>query len=301
MASHCNTQYFLNPRLSFRLLALVGTLTWHFLVTEGAGPIELRGEVGGSVTFSCPVAKQKLKFVYFQRGEIFVNGYYESKNTTQLAWKNTRVDDDKTTMHMYHLNISHHGEYQCHFQYSDNSGAQKQVIHLSLTANYSKPALSVHCSDDNHRYSCLVTCASHYGYPSKKVKWNEPAIQMWKVLNSSEISDPKTMMVNSSSTAYFNCSNGKTSVRCSVGDVSSDMVSICSPRDPPPVFHNLVIIAILATMGISIILILLLYWRCKKGQRGAAAVDFMLIHGDVRKCEEEATVHNEKNEATEAS
>ncbi|XP_032366412.1 uncharacterized protein LOC116685478 [Etheostoma spectabile] len=301
MASLCNTQYFLNPRLPFRLLALVGTLTWHFLVTESAGPIQLRGEVGGSVTFSCPVAKQKLKFVYFQRGEIFVNGYYESKNTSQLAWKNTRVDHDKTTMHMYHLNVSHDGEYQCHFQYSDSGGAQKQVIHLSLTANYSKPDVTVHYSDENHRYSCLVTCASHCGYPSNKVMWNVSGIQMWKVLNSSEISDPETMMVNSSSTAYFNCSNGETSISCSVGDVSSDVVSVCSPRDPPPVSHSPVIIAIFATVGISIMLVLLLCWRCKKGQRGAAAVNFRLINQDVRKCEEEATVHNESNEATEAS
>ncbi|KAA8593992.1 hypothetical protein FQN60_004826, partial [Etheostoma spectabile] len=235
---------------------------------ESAGPIQLRGEVGGSVTFSCPVAKQKLKFVYFQRGEIFVNGYYESKNTSQLAWKNTRVDHDKTTMHMYHLNVSHDGEYQCHFQYSDSGGAQKQVIHLSLTANYSKPDVTVHYSDENHRYSCLVTCASHCGYPSNKVMWNVSGIQMWKVLNSSEISDPETMMVNSSSTAYFNCSNGETSISCSVGDVSSDVVSVCSPRDPPPVSHSPVIIAIFATVGISIMLVLLLCWRCKKGQRG---------------------------------
>ncbi|XP_039647675.1 uncharacterized protein LOC120553392 [Perca fluviatilis] len=301
MASHCNRQYFLNPRLSLQLLALVGTLTWHILVTESATSIQLRGEVGGNVTFSCPTAKQKLRFLYFQRGEIFVNGYYESKTAleiAELAWKNTIMDHDKTTMHMYNLNVSHHGEYQCHFQYIGSSATHKQIIHLNLTANYSKPAPTVHCSDENHRFSCLVTCASHDGYPVNKVTWNVPGSQIWTVLNSSEMNDPKTMMVNSSSTAYFNCSNGNTSISCSVGNVSSDVFSVCIPIGPPPVPHSPVIEAICAVVGITItMLVLLLWWRCKKGQRGAAAVDFRRVNG----CEEEATVHNESNEGKEAS
>ncbi|XP_031153082.1 uncharacterized protein LOC116048248 isoform X2 [Sander lucioperca] len=299
MASHCNPRYFLNPRLSFQLLALVGTLTWHILVTECAALNQLRGEVGGNVTFHCSVANQELKFLYLQKGEIFVNGYYESKDTSQLAWKNTIMDHDKTTMHMYNLNVSHRGEYQCLFQYSGSSATQKQVIHLSVTANYSKPALTVRYSDENH-HSCLVTCASHCGYPGNKVTWNVPESQMWNVLNSSEMSDPKTMMVNSSSTAYFNCSNGATSISCSVGNVSSDKFSVCASIEPPPVPPSPVIEAICAVVGItiiSIVSVLLLWWRCKKGQRGAAAVHFRRVNG----CEEEATVHNESNEGKEAS
>ncbi|XP_078102477.1 T-lymphocyte activation antigen CD86-like [Sander vitreus] len=295
MASHCNPRYFLNPRLSLQLLALVASLTWHILVTESAALIQLRGEVGGNVTFHCPIANRELKFLYLQKGKIFVNGYYESKDTSHLAWKNTIMDHDKTTMHMYNLNVSHRGEYQCLFQYSGSSTTQKQVIHLSLTANYSKPALTVRYSDENHR-SCLVTCASHCGYPGKTVMWNVPESQMWTLLNSSEMSDPKTMKVNSSSTAYFNCSNGETSISCSVGNVSSDMFSVCAPIDPPPVLRSPVIEAICAVVG-SIVSVLLLWWRCKKGKRGAAAVTFRRVNG----CEEEATVHNESNEGKEAS
>ncbi|TDH14971.1 hypothetical protein EPR50_G00026520 [Perca flavescens] len=238
MASHCNRQYFLNPRLSLQLLALVGT----FFVT-----IVTASEIA------------------------------------ELAWKNTIMDHDKTTMHMYNLNVSHHGEYQCLFQYTDSSATQKQVIHLNLTANYSKPAPTVHCSDENHRFSCLVTCASHDGYPVDKVTWNVPGSQMWTVLNSSEMNDPKTMMVNISSTAYFNCSNGNTSISCSVGNVSSDVFSVCAPIENPPVPHCPMIEAICAVVGITFtMLVLLLWWRCKKGQRGAAAVDFRRVNG----CEE---------------
>lgn len=87
------------------------------------------------MTFHCPVAKhRKLNLLYFQRGEVFVNGYYASRNTSHLAWGNTRVGHNKTTMEMYNLNLSHSGDYQCHFRYIDSHSAEPAIsLHLSVT------------------------------------------------------------------------------------------------------------------------------------------------------------------------
>lgn len=101
---------------------------------ESAAQIQLRGEVGGSVTFHCPVDKQRtIRFFYFQKGDIYVNGYHTEKPLETPTWKNTRLDRDKKAVHMDHLNVSHSGDYHCHIQYTDNPTATETVIHLSLT------------------------------------------------------------------------------------------------------------------------------------------------------------------------
>lgn len=98
----------------------------------------------------------------------------------------------------------------------------------SLLANYSKPTLTVNCGSENHRFSCWATCASHGGYPGTKVTWTIPESQTRRDVNNTQIQDPHTMLVNSSSTAFFNCSNGKlTSLSCSVGGVTSEMFTVC--------------------------------------------------------------------------
>lgn len=103
---------------------------------------------------------------------------------------------------------------------------------LFLPANYTKPTVTMNC-DENLGFGCLLTCASHGGYPGTKMMWNVPvsrnsSSQMWKVVNSSEVPNPSTMLFNSSSTAYFNCSNEELKyLSCSVGDVTSDMFSVC--------------------------------------------------------------------------
>lgn len=96
---------------------------------------------------------------------------------------------------------------------------------VSVLANYTKPEVTMSCSDG---FRCLVTCVSHGGYPGTSMMWNVPGSELWKVVNSSEAHDPDTKMVNSSSTAYFNCSSGELRfLSCCVGDVTSDMFSVC--------------------------------------------------------------------------
>ncbi|XP_074497946.1 uncharacterized protein LOC141771498 isoform X2 [Sebastes fasciatus] len=271
-ASRCDP-HFPNPRLSFWLSALVLTMTWSFSVTESAAPIQLRGEVGGKVTFRCPVAKQRaLKFVYLQRRKTFVNGYHMTKDLSVLAWKNTRMDDDNRTIHMFDLNMSHSGDYRCVIHYIGSANQiVETTIHLAVTATYSKPALTKHCSDENRNFSCQVTCASHGGYPGTEMMWNVSGTQMWKVVNSSEMSNPNTMLVSSSSTTYINCSNGGvTSLSCFVGNITSDTIRVCErgkPKDPSDYTSPYVIPAVCAVVVVSMLALLLLWWRRKKGQQ----------------------------------
>ncbi|XP_049432279.1 uncharacterized protein LOC125888761 isoform X1 [Epinephelus fuscoguttatus] len=298
MASCCNTRCFLNRKFPLQLL-IVLTMTTHLADTETGAPVELKGEVGGNVTLQCPVDRERpLIFLYFQRGDIFVNGYHASKPLTN-TWENTRVDRDMT-MHMEDLNVSHSGSYQCHIRYHDGQiNLNHTVFHLSVTANYSKPTLTVNCGSENHRFSCWATCASHGGYPGTKVTWTIPESQTRRDVNNTQIQDPHTMLVNSSSTAFFNCSNGKlTSLSCSVGGVTSEMFTVCTPKTTPETFSPYVITAAVCAVVVAIIIALVLWFKCKKGQRRAAAAATAVVAAaaDVQRgneCQEELTVLNE--------
>ncbi|XP_042343003.1 uncharacterized protein LOC121943533 isoform X2 [Plectropomus leopardus] len=267
-----NLQYFLNQGPFFPLLAVILTMMWHFPITESAASSQLRGEVGGNVTFHCPVDKQrKLVFLYFQRGDVFVNGYHASKEISE-TWENTRMDHDYT-MHMYHLNISYSGDYQCHILYKDGQMLRNHTLfYLSVTANYSEPAHTVNCADENRHISCWVICASHGGYPGTKVTWDIPESVMSSEVNNTQMPDPITMMVNSSSTIYVNCTNGEqTSLSCSVGGVTSKTFNVCTPQDPTETFSPSVITAAVCAV-VFVIIIVVLWLKCKKGQRA-----FMLV------------------------
>ncbi|XP_034404743.1 uncharacterized protein LOC117741669 [Cyclopterus lumpus] len=292
MASPCNS-HFLIPRFSLQLLVV--TITWHSAATERAASIQLRGEVGGNVTFHCPVDKKRtLAMCYLQKGNIFVNGYYESKNLSNTSWENTRVDLDKMTILMSSLNVSHSGDYKCIIRYKGMRIEPDVHLHLNVTANYSKPTLSVHCRDHNHLFSCLVNCTSHGGYPGSEITWHIPGSS--KVVNNSKMIDPDTTTFNISSIAYVNCSDGKlTSLSCSVGNISSEMVSVCTPKDPPDTQSPYVTVAICAVVVFFIIMVALLWrWSFKKGQRRAAAA---VVRGENGR-EEEVTVLNEIMEAS---
>lgn len=98
-------------------------------------PIQITGEIGGDVTFPCPVDKDRTpNFFYLQREQNFVNGYYVGREVPTKPWENTRVDRIERTVHMFRLNISHSGEYQCHIQYKDSDKKTTTTsIHLSVT------------------------------------------------------------------------------------------------------------------------------------------------------------------------
>uniref|UniRef100_UPI0037E82FF8 uncharacterized protein n=1 Tax=Semicossyphus pulcher TaxID=241346 RepID=UPI0037E82FF8 len=191
---------------------------------ESAALIELRGEVGGNVTIQCAVEWRPILFLYFQKGTDFVNGYHASKKISSNKWANTWMSQDKA-VHIYSLKVSHGGDYDCLVKYNDSHEIHKYVIHLSITANFSKPAVTLHPIDDIH---WLVTCSSHGGYPSSEIMWNVPESPMVKAVNSSETTDPVTLTINRSSTVFFNCSGGEMkNLSCSVGGVTSDIFSVC--------------------------------------------------------------------------
>uniref|UniRef100_A0A668AEH6 Ig-like domain-containing protein n=1 Tax=Myripristis murdjan TaxID=586833 RepID=A0A668AEH6_9TELE len=203
-------------------------------VTSHAGDSKwlLRGnrEVGGRVTFFCPSHKDKmLTLFYLQKGTTFVNGYHNVRDAELYrAIPHSHVNHTERTVDMWALKVSDSGEYSCHVQYSDSMKLDETRIHLSVTANYSTPTLSVLCDSDSS--SCQVTCASYGGYPSSEVMWNSSTnanSQWWTPGNSSEEADPDSMLINSSSTVIVNCSGPLQTLNCSVGGFTSDNLTVC--------------------------------------------------------------------------
>lgn len=97
-------------------------------------------------------------------------------------------------------------------------------LFIPVLANYSKPQTTQECRDG---LSCVVHCVSHGGYPGTRITWDVPDSHEWKS-ESSEVQDPETLMVSTSSSAFFNCSSGEVrSIRCCVGDNTSDHITVC--------------------------------------------------------------------------
>uniref|UniRef100_A0A667ZZ91 Ig-like domain-containing protein n=1 Tax=Myripristis murdjan TaxID=586833 RepID=A0A667ZZ91_9TELE len=207
------------------------TLTLILPALPGVAPlIQITGEVGGRVTFFCPSHKDKmLTLFYLQKGTTFVNGYHNVRDAELYrAIPHSHVNHTERTVDMWALKVSDSGEYSCHVQYSDSMKLDETRIHLSVTANYSTPTLSVLCDSDSS--SCQVTCASYGGYPSSEVMWNSSTnanSQWWTPGNSSEEADPDSMLINSSSTVIVNCSGPLQTLNCSVGGFTSDNLTVC--------------------------------------------------------------------------
>ncbi|XP_069004008.1 uncharacterized protein [Embiotoca jacksoni] len=272
-ASKCILQYYLLPRrrrLPFSLKDLVLIMTSLLSVTE-CGDLQIRGEVGGNVTFRCPVNKEsQITFLYIQKDGSYVNGFHFKKITTR-PWPNTIVDREQAAVHIYGLTPLHIGTYQCHI--GDNkSHVSTTDIQLIVTATYSKPGVSKVCGDQR----CLVICASHGGHPKAEMKWNvtgtgNSSSQMWKIVNSSEVQST-TGIFNSTSTAFFNCSGEEMKFSCSVGDITSDQVSVCAPKAPPFSPH-VIAAAICLVVFFMVVVVVVWCWKYNARHRGAAAGD----------------------------
>ncbi|XP_033971222.1 CD276 antigen [Trematomus bernacchii] len=269
MASPSNLQCFPS---SFLRLAQLYIMTGAISVTGSAALIQYRGVVGGSVTFYCPVAENStLELMYIQRSSEFVNGYYKRETITDPVWSNTRMDTKKGTMHMSSLNVSHQGDYQCHIMYSDIP-LVTTGMHLSVTGIYSKPALTMDSCDQSPLLSCLLTCVAHGGYPEAEVKWNISQTHTLKAMNNITI-DNVTLLVNTSSTARLNCSNGETSISCSVGNLRSELLSVCKPLGKPkstsyPPWPHVITIAVVAVCIVVVMVVTLLLCKSKKCKKG---------------------------------
>ncbi|XP_041658549.1 uncharacterized protein LOC121519740 isoform X3 [Cheilinus undulatus] len=272
-----------NQRLSL-VPVFVLTMMSNVPVTGGA-EIQLKGEVDGNVSFLCPVdLRRPVEFLYFQRQNplTYINGFHARK-PLQNPWENTRMDKDNMTVHMYNLNVSHQGVYECFVEYNDRHHTDKTYV-LSITANYRKPAITILSCNENH---CLMTCSSHGGYPRSKITWNIPETQMMKEVNRSKlVEDPDTLTYNISSIIQFNCSLGEIEmISCSVGGVDSERLSVCAPKDPPGSSQNNipVIIAVAAIVVVSCIIMAAVYrmWKAKKRREAANVnVEYKLVNGN---------------------
>ncbi|XP_058490247.1 uncharacterized protein LOC131462759 [Solea solea] len=285
MVSSHTLQFTRNLGRSLQLAALIWIV--RISVTESVTPI-LRGEVGGNVTFRCPVNKTwNITFIYFQRGDKFINGYHTTRDAEMpVTWGNTIMDRNKAHIDMIRLNISHNGVYQCIIRYSDNNMLEEHYIKLAVTANYSKPSVETTCDDGN--LGCVVRCSSHGGYPKTKMKLITPesgksSTQVFKDVNSSQVSSPDTMLFNSSSTTYINCTSGQWKyLRCSVGEATSHMFSVCEPKRVPESNNHTLIIAgvVMAVIIFVIIVIVFCKFSCKK-RTGRAAGQMCNTNGDL--------------------
>lgn len=101
--------------------------------------IEVPGEVGGTVTITCPIIPNKrILYFYFQkpvlgRKPIFVNGFYNERSDLPSPKPNSRLDREKnTTVHMFNLTMDDRGDYDCLLEYVDDSKKDTKV-HLDIT------------------------------------------------------------------------------------------------------------------------------------------------------------------------
>ncbi|KAG7479201.1 CD276 antigen-like [Solea senegalensis] len=285
MVSSYTLQCTRNLGRSLQLAALIWIVS--ISVTESVTPI-LRGEVGGNVTFRCPVNKTRtIIFIYFQSGDKFVNGYHTIRDKEMPEpWGNTKMDRNKAHIDMIRLNISHNGVYRCIIRYNDNNTPEVHNIKLAVTANYSKPSVETTCDDGN--LGCVVTCSSHGGYPKTKMKLITPesgnsSTQVFKEVKSSHVSSPDTMLFNSSSTTYINCTSGQWKyLSCSVGEATSHTFSVCEPKRVPESNNQTLIIAFVVMAVIICVTIVIVSCKllCKK-KTGTTAGQMCNINGNL--------------------
>uniref|UniRef100_A0A8C7X5M1 Immunoglobulin-like beta-sandwich domain-containing protein n=1 Tax=Oryzias sinensis TaxID=183150 RepID=A0A8C7X5M1_9TELE len=190
---------------------------------------EISEPVNGSATLKCPVNKNRaVEFVYFQKGDFFVNGHH-SENHITGKWNNTKMDKN-FTFYMYNLERSQSGHYKCIIMYKNDKDPVIHEYNLTVTVPYSKPSFTKECNKRNDIRSCQVTCMAQDGYPSQKI---------WIVLVQSgndnngmvtsrndSVFNLTTKLFSSTVTVEFNCSNTEVEFVCSVGGVVSETISI---------------------------------------------------------------------------
>ncbi|KAL3992040.1 heterogeneous nuclear ribonucleoprotein K [Sarotherodon galilaeus] len=266
MASTWSRYHFLTQRFSLGLLlSLVLTLTWPFTVTGRRLP----GEVGGNVTFRCPVEEKHIDFLYLQRGNDFVNGYYESKEVP-APWNNTKFDRNTSSVFMDNLKVSHSGVYTCHIRYKNEQYTGISIT-LSVTAKYSRPVFSPPvCDKEIQGQNCQTTCTSNNGYPKSSMiiqaivtSTNDTIRQTWEHVKSVQSPNSSTSLYNIATTVSYNCSNGEIKFSCSVGDVTSDEFSVCAHQIQDST--DIVIVTAIFILVVVVMIAGVLCWRRRTG------------------------------------
>ncbi|KAM4567195.1 T-lymphocyte activation antigen CD86-like isoform 1-T1 [Odontesthes bonariensis] len=273
MASNCRTQnslFLRSPRLRLCQLALV--LTQFLTVIGNSSKHHYTEEIGGNVTFQCPRKDDQnriLKFLYFQQGNVFINGFHDTKPVGNI-WPNTIFDRDSSTLQMLNLNISHIGDYQCIIMYSDDGNNIEYEIYLNVTAPYSKPSVTSSCKEENGVLGCQVTCSSHDGYPRQQIQWktHPPTNVNHQIIKNNSDSHPITELFNISSTVYINCSSREQKLSCFVGNTTSDTFSVCPPVVQPDHSNTYVISAVIVVVLVLVVVVVVLCLKLKKRKEG---------------------------------
>ncbi|KAL7849507.1 hypothetical protein SRHO_G00211300 [Serrasalmus rhombeus] len=207
----------------------------------GTAMQEVRGKVGGAVRLTCrndhllPV-----KGVYFQKKnpsglyEILVNGFYTNSVEGYLhnEYKHrTRVNRTERSLDFWNLKASDEGHYKCFLMPQDTLKDYDTIFHLTITADYSIPKVTVReCSDHGEgALSCELGCSSFGGYPLANLSWtaledgNDVLLQE---VGSVSTADEHSGVWNVFQIVRFNCTQ-PTTISCSVGGAVSPPLSIC--------------------------------------------------------------------------
>ncbi|KAF6720913.1 hypothetical protein FQA47_011008 [Oryzias melastigma] len=249
------SSYNMQSTLCLRILGCSLLLTI-FPVTEVKGMQEFSKPVGGNVTFQCPVDKNRgLQFVYVQRGKEFVNGFH---STRDLLEKRNNTKFENFTFSMYHLELTQSGVYECIIMYHGDVH-EKLEYNLTVTVPYRKPSFTTECNNKKDVTSCQVTCTSQDGFPSKKFEIvsaqggnNDGGMVTSR---NDSLFNLTTKLFSSTVTVEFNCSKKEVKFVCSVAGVTSDTITVCTPRSDLHIYiisGVLVLVLVLATASVII-------------------------------------------------
>ncbi|KAL7825452.1 hypothetical protein AOLI_G00326590 [Acnodon oligacanthus] len=269
-------------RLLLLLVSALGPTT-----CGGSAVQEVRGTVGGAVQIKCNIsASLQVKGVYFQKKnlsgsyEILVNGFYTSSVEGYLRdeYRNrTRVNRTERSLDFWNLKASDEGHYKCFFIPQDLLKVYDTIFHLTVTANYSVPTVTVREYSDHGKgaLSYELGCSSFGGYPLANLSWTVLEGSDEVVLQeggSVSMADKHSGVWNVSQTVRLNCTQ-PTNVSCSVGSAVSPPLSICIHPSPE---HTLkvIIASVVLFVFIFILLSVFIRWRpCRRPQRSDWTVE----------------------------
>ncbi|XP_026994608.1 T-lymphocyte activation antigen CD80 isoform X3 [Tachysurus fulvidraco] len=224
------------------LFLLVG-ISVLLLVSAEKSPVEvyLQGIVGRSVHMRCVLDDPRgIERVYFQTKDsnesvVFVNGFYDKRELhARPEYKNrTIVNRSQISMELLNLTPDDEGDYECIPWTINAEEKNKTKFHLTVTANYSVPNITVQgCGIYPGAHNCVITCSSSGGFPKSNVTWNVARGNMRSLLREEGelvLKQDKYLKVwNVSQFVGLNCSR-LLNISCSVGGVVSQAVSVCLP------------------------------------------------------------------------
>ncbi|XP_053362899.1 T-lymphocyte activation antigen CD80-like [Clarias gariepinus] len=197
----------------------------------------LQGIVGGSVRIRCWLEQlRSIDGYYIQRkgsdgNLIFINGYYDRPLTVLPEYLHrTFINKTDLSMEITNLKPSDEGDYSCIF-ICNGANCKETNFHLTVTANYSVPIITVQGCGNDPAQPCVVGCSSSGGHPPSSVTWGVIGNKTSSLITDKEESvikqDVSSSLWNVSQTVTLNCSH-PLDITCSVEGVVSRAVSVCT-------------------------------------------------------------------------